>query len=184
MGDSAEDAWTSVWCLRPYHPYRLMGSKNPDFQKATDGRLLDFKEGKQDAVAVEVEEFAKALGGLSLPSFALIGVIPGHTEKASNAGTPLARVAEALADRDLRLGRAVDLLVRTKTIEKLAAGGNRSLLVHLESMTVSRNVGLSGLTIVLIDDVATTGNSIEAARKLLLAKGAKGVAGVALCQTV
>lgn len=184
MGDSAEDAWATVWCLRPYHPYRVFGELNPEFERATDGRLLNFKEGKHDAVAVEIEAFADAISNLTLPRPTVIGVIPGHLAKPSNAGTPLARVAEALADRDKRLGLAVDLVTRTKDITKLASGGNRSIAVHLDSMRISPNVRLSGATVVLIDDVATTGNSIEAARRLLRAKGARQIAGIALCQTV
>jgi hypothetical protein len=61
MGDSPAHVWTSVWCLRPYH--WVYGQQTPDFQTATDGRLLDFK-GKGWAVATEIAELKKALASL------------------------------------------------------------------------------------------------------------------------
>jgi predicted amidophosphoribosyltransferase len=182
MGDSASDAWTSVWCLRPYHPYRVFGELNPDFERATDGRLLDFKEGKGWAVAAEIAEVKKALVHLEMPEPIHIAIVPGHEAKASNSGCPLARVAHALAAGDARLHADVDLIVRTTTIEKLATGGDRSVETHLNSMRVTRRV--PGVTVLVLDDVVTTGNSMAAARQLLSDKGAAYVAGIALCQTV
>lgn len=183
MGDSAEDAWTSVWGLRPYHPYRIYGGEvNPDFVKAADGRLLDFKEGKGWAVASEIKEFQKALKSLDMPEPIVVAIIPGHAEKTSNAGCPLARVAQALAAADKRLKADIDLILRTKTIEKLATGGSRSINVHLESMKVTRRV--PDATVIVLDDVVTSGNSMAAARQLLMDKAAKYVAGIALGQTV
>jgi adenine/guanine phosphoribosyltransferase-like PRPP-binding protein len=52
-------------------------------------------------------------------------------------------------------------------ITKLAFEGDRSLIVHLRSIAVSAFAWLQGATVLLIDDVVTTGNSIEAARRLL-----------------
>ena len=66
-------------------------------------------------------------------------------------------------------------LVRTKKIEKLAHGGDRSQDIHLESIVV-KNVNLiKGKDILLLDDVTKTGNSLEACTLLLLEAGARSV---------
>jgi predicted amidophosphoribosyltransferase len=183
MGDSPEDAWTSVWCLRPYHSYRIYGVElNPEFVKATDGRLLDFKEGKGWAVAAEIKEMQTALKSLEMSEPILVALVPGHEAKTTNAGCPLARVALALAASDKRLTADIDLIIRHTTIPKLATGGNRGIQVHLDSMRVTRRV--PGATVIVLDDVVTTGNSMAASRQLLGEKAAKHVAGISLCQTV
>jgi predicted amidophosphoribosyltransferase len=66
-------------------------------------------------------------------------------------------------------------LVRIKKIAKLAHGGDRSKNVHLESIEV-RNPGLiKGRDVLLLDDVAKTGNSLEACAELLIKAGARSV---------
>lgn len=74
-----------------------------------------------------------------------------------------------------------DVIIRTKTIEKLSGGGNRDLEVHLNSMKINENV--KNKKVVVIDDVTTTGNSLEAAKKLLLEAGAKEVILFAFAKT-
>jgi predicted amidophosphoribosyltransferase len=181
MGDSAEDAWTSVWGLRPYHPYWVDGERNPEVQ-AIDRRIFDFKEGKNWAVAAEIVEFQKALKSLDMPIPVLIALVPGHEAKPTNVGCPLARVAQALAVANPQLKADVDLVLRVKTIDKLAHGGYRGIEVHLNSLQVTRRV--PGTTVLVLDDVVTSGNSMAAARQLLTEKAAKHVAGISLCQTV
>lgn len=46
-------AWETVYCLRPYHPHRIHGARNPGFDRDLDGRLLDFKDGHQRRCARE-----------------------------------------------------------------------------------------------------------------------------------
>jgi predicted amidophosphoribosyltransferase len=182
----AEDpvtAWNGVFCLRDYNPYKFGGSRNPSFVKATDGRLLDFKEGQDYAVKAETKEFAAGLEKLKLPKGTILVVVPGHEAKDSNAGRPLALVADALAQADGRYVARVDMLIRTQTIPKLAKGGNRSVQVHLNSMTVSNPALLKGKTVVVLDDTVTSEGSLTAARALLSQTGA-AVAAVGLGRTV
>jgi hypothetical protein len=66
VAEDPTSAWSGVYCLRDYNPYRFGGAKNPNFT-SRDGRLLDFKEGKDYAVKAETAEFAEGLKALKLP---------------------------------------------------------------------------------------------------------------------
>ena len=77
MADSLDDAWTTVFCQRPYNPYR--GGNNPAFRSrpGLDGRLLDFKQGYDDAIRSETAVLLDAIEKLDLRD-AIVTIIPGH----------------------------------------------------------------------------------------------------------
>ena len=149
-----------------------------------NGRLLDFKEGQQYAISAEAKEFQAPLGELELPRGTLLVVMPGHEASATNAGTPLARAVARLVASDGRLMSSMDALIRFRDIEKLASGGDRSVAVHLGSIRVQEPPPVRGATVVVLDDIVTTGNSMEAVRQLLTTAGANRVAGIAIGRTV
>lgn len=182
--DDPGTAWTSVYCHRPYNPYWFMGGRNPAFRRATDGRLLDFKENLDHGVKNGASDFREVLAKLDLPKGTILVVVPGHEARASNAGRPLARAADPIAAADDRYVASVDSLIRTKTIEKLAKGGVREVQTHLDSLAVRQPTNLKGATVVILDDTVTTGHSVEAARYLITQAGAKRVAAVGLGRTV
>ena len=113
---------------------------------------------------------------------AVLVIIPGHETAASNDGTPLACAAATIASA-AGFTAASDSLIRTTSIEKLAKGGNRSIEVHLNSMELSEPDIISGETVVILDDIVTSGNSIAAARQLLEVAGARRIAAVAVGRT-
>lgn len=176
-------AWTGVYCLRPYNPWKVGGVRNPAFVKATDGRLLDLKYEYDHGVTAAVEDFTAGLENLKLPKGTILVIVPGHEARESNEGRALARVAHALAEADSRYVARVDALVRFKTIDKLAKGGDRSVQQHLNSIRVDNPSSLRGATVLVLDDTVTTGHSIAATRTLLSNAGA-AVAAVGLGRTV
>jgi hypothetical protein len=179
-----ELAWNSVYCCRVYHGYRLLnGERNPAFRQATDGRLLNFKEGDLAAIDAEADEVGAVLNCLGLPPRVLVALIPGHRAVATNRGTTLSQLVDVLAAQDPRLVASADTLVRHRDVEKLAVGGSRSVRVHAESMWVQVPPPLQGETVVVLDDVVSTGHSMEAARELLRLAGAARVACVAIART-
>lgn len=184
MAEDPQTAWTGVYCLRDYNPYKFRGDVNPAFKKATDGRLLDLKDNLDRGVKVAAEDFRKGLDALDPPKGTIIVIVPGHEAKNSNEGRPLARAAQALAALDKRYVASVDTLIRTRTVPKKAAGGSRDRSVDLNSITVMSSGKLKGATVVVLDDTATTGGSLMAARELLKAAGAKKIAAVAIGRTV
>jgi predicted amidophosphoribosyltransferase len=162
-----------VYCGE-YQPYRKHGEKNPNFN-AYSGMVLDLKAN--DAAAVE--SFRKYLENLIAPDVP-IAIVPSHDPAKTTSG--LRSVAAKLAASD-RID-ATACLVRTKKIEKLARGGDRSIAVHQKSIKVVNKELIKGKDVLLLDDVTTTGNSLEACRQLLLQAGAKRVQKLALGKTV
>ncbi len=75
-------------------------------------------------------------------------------------------------------------MVRTSTVDKLATGGNRDMVVHYESIELKPDVHLSGDVILLVDDVTTTGNSLNVCREILMKNGASRVAMFAIGQVI
>ena len=94
----------------------------------------------------------------------------------------VAELARRLADNG-RIDK-VNYLLRTKTIDKLAYGGSRDIRVQLNSIGVNPNMTVQGDVVLLVDDVTTSGASLEACRKILLDHGAERVAMLALGQSV
>lgn len=180
--EDPEKAWTDVCCHRPYHPYWFQGQRNPRFEKSTDGRLLDFKDGQSGGLAAAVADFRELLEKLKLPGGAILVIVPGHEAQQTNAGRPLANAAELLAASDPGFVAAPDALIRTVSVPKRADGGLRDAATQVQSIAVTTN--LKGTTVVVLDDTVATGTSIEGVRQLLMASGAKRVAALALGRTV
>jgi predicted amidophosphoribosyltransferase len=183
MAEDPQTAWTSVYCLREYNPYRLFGELNPLFRRETDGRLLDLKDNSDRGVSAAATDFRSGLDSLNLADGTVIAIVPGHEAIASNEGRPLARAAQALATMDKRYISKVDSLIRTTTVPKKTAGGIRSTSVDLNSIKANP-ADVAGAVVVVLDDTATTGGSLMAARQLLEAAGAARVAAVAIGRTV
>jgi hypothetical protein len=184
VSEQPEAAWASVYCCRPYHACWIFGLRNPAFDKSTDGRLLDFKDGQEHAISAETIEFSKSLNQLELQANVLLAMIPGHKARDTNAGTPLARVVENLAKGDGRFVSSFETLIRFRDIDKLASGGDRGVAVHLNSIRVQQPPSVKGQTMVVLDDITTTGHSMDAARQLLTLAGAIRIGGIALGRTV
>ena len=160
-----------VEVLGPYHPYRA--GNNPCFG-GEDQRILDLKEN----VVGAAEYQANRLRGV-LPLGHPVVAVPSHDPTSKVGG--VRRVALILAASDW--SDATDCIVRTRWIEKLARGGNRSLATQKSSLRIDRLDKISGRYVILLGDVWTTGNSLLAAYELLQA-GASAVKRVALARTV
>lgn len=73
-----------------------------------------------------------------------------------------------------------DLLRRTKEVPKKATGGSRDIESERDSIEVH---GKPAKTVVLVDDVTTTGTSFRACAGKLLEAGAENVICIALGKT-
>jgi hypothetical protein len=107
-----------------------------------------------------------------------IAVVPsGKIDNFNEHG--ITRVANLLTTRKDRID-ATTCLRRTKTIDELKKGGNRTKAVHEESIEVIHREFIVGKEVLLLDDVCTTGNSLSVCRKKLCEAGAAVVGCLAL----
>ncbi|MCE4566043.1 hypothetical protein INQ51_17115 [Maribellus sp. CM-23] len=156
-----------------YHPYR--GGNNEKFDEFSK-KILRFKDDYDWAV----EYFFERLKNYFEDSIDAIMVIPSHDPDRKKTG--IKDLAEKLADYN-GWKNCCECLVRYKKIEKLAQGGDRSISNHKESMKFVKKTNLDNKTVLLIDDVTTTGNSLRAGKKVLLESGIKKVILFAIAQT-
>jgi predicted amidophosphoribosyltransferase len=176
--DKSKNKLDVVVCLGEYHPYwnyeNGEKTKNPNFDEFS-GKILDFK--KMDPGAID--EFCKKITGMLTDSIA-ITVVPSHDPSKAQSG--LVMLAKKLAK--LKRINAVSCLRRTKKIAKLASGGDRSIQTHLDSIIVVDKNLIKSKDVLLLDDVTTSGNSLQACKQLLLEAGASSVQCLALGKTI
>jgi len=133
---------------------------------------------KQRNKTIALSNFHRRLDSMLSREIA-IAVVPPHEPSSSPSGI------QELARRLAVNGRidATRCLVRHKTIPKQAAGGARSLDRHLRTIRVEHEELIIGREVLLLDDVSTTGRSLEACKRLLLDAGAAAVKCAALGKT-
>ena len=137
-------------------------------------KILDLKDGKSSAV-----NYFYTLLDEEICQGVAICVVPPHSPQSVDSGMMmLGRKLAAHGRIDM-----TDYLIRTKEIEKLAAGGNRNIKVHLDSIDVNPDMCVADEVVLVVDDVTTSGNSLYACRDILMEHGAKRVALLALGQT-
>ena len=129
-------------------------------------RLVWLRRGSPDAVRFFCDDIDHQLG----PGVAIVAV-PSHSPtRGPNVG--IGKLAEALAT-----GGRVNLgvhLRRHQKVPSLTEKHQRETELHLESITAAKGV-FEGREILLLDDLACTGNSLRACGKLLVHAGASRV---------
>jgi predicted amidophosphoribosyltransferase len=164
-----------IYYYEDYHPYWLTYKevKNPERNDFTT-KMMDFKKGNEAVI----KYFANVLSPEFKEGIAVCHVPSHDPEKTTSS---IRKVAQLIARKNRH--DATSCLVRYKLIEKLATGGNRSRNVHFGSIRVENEEIIAGKTVLLLDDITTTHNSLMACRELLLNAGAQRVTCYALGQT-
>jgi phosphoribosylpyrophosphate synthetase len=165
-----------IFHLGHYHPRTLFGRgrSNPGFDDWSQN-ILNLKSHDRSAM-----EFFRLQLQPVLWADPVVSAIP--PSKAGAALSGIQSVAKALTKTSGV--DATPALVRHKSIDKQATGGKRSVQQHLDSLRVAVASLVAGRSVVLLDDVCTTGYSMVACQWLLLQAGATSVTCVALGQTV
>lgn len=156
------------YALAAYHPLTVRSKgervKNPRFDNHSQ-QILNLKDASKPRFFQAGLDYCQPLlmqlfdNEIQFDRGEIV-VVPSSTKGNVNPG--LDRIAKALCRRDKRLSYVPNSLSRTKTIDKLAKGGDRSLDVHLKSMDYKPVAG-SAATKFILDDVTTSGNSLNAA---------------------
>lgn len=164
-----------------YNPYRR--GKNRRFREKEDGDILRLKENEIEVIEKYSNLFNLKLKNikeiLDVNNVIIISIPSSKVGKKKGINY----VAENIAKKNGFLDKS-NRLIRTKDIHKLSAGGRRDKDVHLNSIKYKEdNCDLSNKTIILIDDVITTGNSLIACREILMRCGAKQIVGLGIGRT-
>ena len=137
--------------------------------------MMPLKQKEQKAIYY----FYQTLNDL-FPEKVAICTVPSSNPE--NIETGITLLAEKLSAEKNRIDRT-HFLKRTIEIPKLASGGDRRRIIHRKSITASEDISVKGMTIILLDDVTTTGNSLIACRDILVENGADYVIMFALGKT-
>lgn len=166
---------------RPYWIYDGAGgrARNPDANENTF-RIMDVKCERADQRNKAAKGFFKELEPLVASGIA-IAVVPSHDPGKLTTGIRL--IGQAIAKRAKRID-ATGCLVRHTKVEKKSGGGDRSITVDLKSIRAENSGLIKDQRVLLMDDVTTSGGSLEACKRILLKAGAKEVQCLALGKTV
>ena len=91
-------------------------------------------------------------------------------------------IAESLCSS--RVINGTDCILRTENVPKKHLGGKRDVEAEIGSLGVQNENKIRGKTILLLDDVTTTGATFEAGTYLLKKSGAMDVIALALSKTI
>lgn len=142
-----------------YHPYKRYGQYNPDFDEFSS-RILKYKKGERS----ELFYFLALLTGILKENSNLaITCVPSH--ESGSFGPNHVIISMLCENRGYT--NASSCLYRFKTVDKLATGGERSKSVHLSSIILQDTHLLKDRDVLLIDDVATSGNSLLACSEII-----------------
>lgn len=157
------ETYDGISYMYDYFPVRY------EEHKGISERILAFKNGDDDAVRQFAAEMKEAMddkysGYTDRLSNTIVCVMPSH--EAGQYSKGLTRLAAYLAFTYGMID-GEHLIKRKITHEKIASGGDRSVQKQIETLEISTDYAIAGKDIIILDDVTTTGNSIEAVRRLL-----------------
>lgn len=143
--------------------------------------VLGFKDGYQTCLQAACDMIVPNLGY----DFCIAVVPPSKRNR--NYITPCHGLAGMILNRigtSHRITNATRVLKRTNDIPSLHMGGNRSLQTHDGSIEVDNPELIKGRDVLLLDDIYTTGNSVQACVNRLKDKGARSVTSLVIAKTL
>ena len=170
-----------IYYYLDYYPDRIATSCN-DISIAENNR--NFKDIKN----MKYDDSKDPLGILRIIKTSLISsgnwivcAMPG-----SKSGSRGDKILTILRKSHLPINYELkDVLIRTKDIiPKHKNPGIRNISDDLNSLAVKNKVEISGKNVIVFDDITTSGNSLDAARRILTDAGADDVICIAFGRTV
>lgn len=159
--------------------------KNTGIYSKVSEQLLDYKRGKSYAINKFNYELLRTLYKLtnnkSLPlTNRTICTVPSHN--AYQWSDSLKKTAEYLSNKT-GMRNGYYFLRRTNTIASLHSGGDRDIDNHINSIDIKYTKAIRKRAFIIIDDITTTGNSLEACRQILENYGATNIRCIAIGKT-
>ena len=174
-----------IYSMVDYNTYWKDGERNPA-RNADTYHIMDLKSPAEKNHAVAVNYFGKKFhtGTHRLLDFLQtdtiqVAVVPSSKKGKISQG--LEGLIEHVKNANLLYNR--NFLVRTEDIPAAHEGGERSTQKHLDTIEVQVQPDPK-IPLILLDDVTTTGTSLEACKQILDTAGVSQVYMVALGRTV
>ena len=155
-----------------YHPY--YSGTNPEWD-TNSGLILDVKQNLPKGI----NHFTNILKSKLSNNEYVICIIPTHEEGTKPSG--IRSIAKRLCIPPVIDG--TEVLYRVKETQKKTSGGCRDFTLEIESLKVRYKNLIMGKQVLLLDDVTTTGTSLDAGKMLLEESGAGLVVRLALGKT-
>lgn len=164
--------------LETYHS--KAGGQNPNFDETSEN-ILNVKNNEEHAIQYFTERLHSIL---SNDGEYVICVVPNHECGICTSG--MMKIAKRLCKPPIIDG--TECLRRRVTIQKKSRDVFRDidpekLNLEIESLTIENADIIKGKQVLLLDDIATTGTSLEAGRYKLKEAGAELVAAIVLGHT-
>jgi predicted amidophosphoribosyltransferase len=175
------DNQTGIYYLENYNPYWITdeyGERIVNPNASTN--VLNFKRNDPKSRKYFFDLIKDELINFRDNANVYITHVPSH--EANKHSESLGDLCEMLADYN-NITYLPNCLLRTNPISKLAPGGDRSMITHFNSITIPNGDIIKGKTVILIDDVTTTGNSLLACKQLLSNAGIATFALLSLTKT-
>lgn len=173
--DSEKNMMTlqEILYLGRYQPY--YEGHNPNFDKFSR-LILDVKNQRIKGINYFTNRLRSIL---SDTEEYVICVIPTHAVGTAPSG--IRTIAKQLCSHQIIDG--TDVISRAYEMPKKTIGGSRDMQLEIKSLTVRNESVVKGRQVLLLDDVTTTGTSLEAGKYLIERAGAKIVVLLALAKT-
>ena len=177
--------------MMDYHPYRQgQGNQDMDSQTLVYLKMRNvYDQQRRDAFIQRIQNWLRHRINVIVaahPREAIIfGFVPGHLPREHQ------NFHESFMVTELNIGNlnqdphfAVDpnMLLRTQAVESQAAGGQRNIQKHLDSVEVRGDV--KGKIVCIMDDIWTTGCTMNACIQLVTEAEAKKVYTLVIGRTV
>lgn len=162
-----------IYYVGTYRPYSKWKQRS-DERGLNTQMILALQEYKPPGIPSAVEHFFGELDKFLAHTFPIV-LIPSHDPEYDHqsASSGLFQLVQRLTTN--KRINAASCLVRHTKVKESSSWGDRTVEKHLNSIKVMHQPLIENRSVLLVDDIATTGNSMRACKKLLMDHGASGV---------
>lgn len=167
------------------YPYYSLNEKQDEmskkvyqvFKKDWNTHFNDIRNDLFDAVRAHFEQ------NIIKKNKIAVAIMPSHSKDAY--GQKLLNLASDLC-KQFGFQNATHLIRRTMDKTKSTEGGERTVWAHLKTLGLGYEINKNVNVYIVLDDITTTGSSLEAAKELLINNGveARNIIKIAIAKTM